>query len=412
MSNPNITQAQTQLVTSRHPRVLWSRLKLKWPFLVWLLAIGVIALFYQDTLRSGSVAGILEVIREESAPVETARLLKLHVHEGQQIKPGDLIAEFDTAIIDGEIAEITSSADEDQLDFATRAAELEARFKLDQAQIERQYERAIEDGIVRLRELNLQYDTDRTQTEVLSNQLRQITGLVGATLTEARDLVTYRSELDAAARRTSLYPIALRETEADIARAREQLAEARRLTNALAPVNNALAAQKSYAGSRELIAALTKRKESYTIRATSAATVSRINFRPGSVVPAAAPVVSLIVNGSERIIAYVPEFLVHQISIGTVGRVTQATRREIQLDATVTGVGPEIATLPGVASPIAGQPVRGRRITLAFQNSVGILPGETVVINFGDPAWARNLQYLRKRFFGEQTASASAPAAK
>lgn len=395
----------------RHPRVIWSRLKLKWPFLVWLLAVGVIFFFYQDTLQTGTVAGVLEVVREEPAPVETARLLKLHVREGQQVRPGDLIAEFDTSIIDAEIAELQSAASEDQLDFATRAAELEARFKLDQAQIERQYERAIEDGTVRQRELDFQFKADLTQLDVLSNQLRQVSGLVGSTPTEARALVAYRSELDAVARRVTLYPAALRETEADIARAREQLTTARQWTNALAPVNKAFAAQQRYADTREVLAALQKRKEHYVLRALNAGTVSRLLYQPGAVVPAAAPVCSTVVSGTRRVIAYVPEWLVHQIGLGTKGRVTQALRRDLQIEGTVTTIGPEIATLPGVASPIAGQSVRGRRIALQLTSTENLLPGETVAITFNDPAWLRRWNTLREKLLGQPApATTSAPA--
>jgi len=55
----------------------------------------------------------------------------------------------------------------------------------------------------------------------------------------------------------------------------------------------------------------------------------------------------------------------------------------------VDSVSPEVQTLPGQVSPIRSQVVRGRRFMIRLLGEHDLLPGETVQIASGSPAWVR-----------------------
>ena len=119
----------------RHPRVWWSRIAYRWPFVVWLAAVAACAFLYLHSGQTASVSGVIEVQREEAAPIEAARLVKVHVVPGQAVQAGDLLAEFDAAVLDAEMHEI------------------QAQFALDQLQTERQFTRAITEAEARVQVL-------------------------------------------------------------------------------------------------------------------------------------------------------------------------------------------------------------------------------------------------------------------
>jgi len=87
----------------KHPVVWWSRIKVRWPFFVWLAAIAAAAALFLHGGSAGSLSGVVEVFYEDISPLETARLKTLHVEEGQQIRKEHVLAEFDTSILEAEM---------------------------------------------------------------------------------------------------------------------------------------------------------------------------------------------------------------------------------------------------------------------------------------------------------------------
>lgn len=382
----------------RHPRVWWSRAKLKWPFLVWIGAIALLLWIYQDAVHTGVVAGVVEVIHDEPAPFETARLVKLSIVEGQPVKTGDLIAQFDATLIDAEIAQIKSQTETDQFQFTAHIAELDLNNSIQNTQMDRQFERAVDDGEVRLRELKFRQLLDTSRYDVLSNQIGQIVAVMGSAPNEARELILYRAEMDSLASAIKLYPDMIRATEGDIATARRRADASHLWTNSIASVTNAIAAQMRYAASREYIAALNQRKDRYTLRATHDGIVSRVYHRDGKIVKAADPVASIVVSESQRVIGFVPEWFVHDVKLGDEGFVTQPLRKIQPMKARVITIGPEIISLPAAASTVPGQPVRGRRVVLQIESQNDLMPGESVAIQFGEAQWIQQLKALRAKF--------------
>src|SRR5690606_19164184 len=86
-----------------HSEVIWSRMKLRWPFLVWLAAVGAGLYLYQHSSQSYTLNGVMDIERYKIAPLETARLLSLTVQPGQAVMKGDILARMDPSLLDSEL---------------------------------------------------------------------------------------------------------------------------------------------------------------------------------------------------------------------------------------------------------------------------------------------------------------------
>ena len=68
------------------------------------------------------MSGTVESLREQAAPLETARLKAVHVIVGQEVRAGQLLVEMDTSILDAEL--VMEKLQEDRR-FASAMADVE-----------------------------------------------------------------------------------------------------------------------------------------------------------------------------------------------------------------------------------------------------------------------------------------------
>lgn len=383
-----------------HPRVWWSRIKIRWPFLVWLGAIAAVLYLFAMQGQTATIAGAIEVVREDIAPLEDARLLRVHVAHGDRVKAGDLVAEMDTAVIDAEIAQIRAET-------ALSQQELEARMALERLQLERQTARTVSDSDNRLRTLQLQYATESNRLDGLRAQLKSLTPVLGTDPTDIRQLLIIRAEEDVLARNVALYPAAILQIEAEREAARAELETARTwsvgATNILSRLPNA----------GNLLATLEQRKSFYKIFARRDGIVSRVMHGSGDVVPAASPIVSTVVEDSQRVVAFVPEWLAHLVKVGDFAHITRPDRTGTPLTGKIIALGPEIMGLPSRVSPVPGQTTRGLRALLVINEKNELLAGEAVSIHLTRPEWIDQLDDTWREFLNRRRTSgekATAPA--
>ena len=147
-----------------------------------------------------------------------------------------------------------------------------------------------------------------------------------------------------------------------------------------------------------LLASLEQRKSNYVLRARQGGVVSRVLHFAGDVVPEASPVVSLVIANSQRVIAFVPEWMARDITVGRRGWLTRPMQSGNAAVVQVQVLGPEILALPTRVSPIQGQTLRGRRVVLSIEDSAEFLPGESVQIHFSKPWWLDKYQQLLDRY--------------
>lgn len=367
-----MTSAPSSYELPRHPRVMWSRIKYRWPFLVWLAAIGVVGYLYLDSGRTVAVSGVIEVVREEASPLETARLAEVYVRPGQQVVPGEPLARFDSAVLDAE------------------RAKMQAELAVDQIQMDRQFSRNVLDAETRLREVKFQKSLDENKLAVLNEQLKGLDQVMNFAVEDAARLAFYRAEARSLEQAIKLYPASIQALEEDVEKARQQMASAQDWSSGVT-TNAAGATQDIWASFR-------LREDQYTLRARNTGTVSVVAQAPGDTVKEGTPVVVSVISGTQHIIGFVPESMAHRISVGDTALITRPMQSTETFPARVTVLGPEILALPNRVSPVPGQTIRGRRIVLVVDAENSFLPGESVDIHLNLPWWMKRYQKVLKEY--------------
>ena len=366
----------------RHPQFLWwGRLKAGWPLLIWVIALLAAAFFYSESLSTVSFEGEVEAPRELAAPVADGHLLSVLVRPGDRVAKGQTLALFDSLITDAELA-------------------------LEQVQAERQFGLAIFDAEGRLAEMKLQQAGDAKRLEVFKAEVGRMEKLVNAGLGELANLGYFRAEAAALEKEVELYPAVIRDYEREVERTRESLKRVRKMF----PKNgDAKAPDAEGAGGDNLLAAF---HEMNTLRARGADVVSRVLHRPGNVVLAGDPVVSVLLDAPPRVTALLPERLTHEVEVGSpvyVLRRGESSRSSV-VRGIVESMSPDIMTVavevtpsqsgfPLPIDPNRPQPrfARGRQLTIALAGSSDLIPGETVVVHSekkGLPRFLRILQQI------------------
>ncbi len=79
-------KSYTRKPLPRHPAVWWSRMRFRWPFLIWVAAIALAIFFYSHGGQFGSLTGVVAVVREDVASLEPGRLVSLNAEH--VLEPG------------------------------------------------------------------------------------------------------------------------------------------------------------------------------------------------------------------------------------------------------------------------------------------------------------------------------------
>ncbi|MBM4156361.1 MAG: hypothetical protein FJ221_15225 [Lentisphaerae bacterium] len=384
----------------RHPRFWWSRIKYKWPFLIWAAAVWATFQLYMVGARTVRIPGVIEALREEAAPVQDVRLVSVGVIAGQQVVPGEVLARFDASLSDAELA-------------------------VEQLQAERQFTSVISGIGDRLRDLRMRQAAEKLRLDVLKAESRKLEELMAAGVQDAARLAYFRAEQEALAKSVELYPAEIAALEAEQAEAKSRLETSRRWFAAAAE-SPAMATNPPPEGLEsvaETVSLLRARRDNYVLRARHTGTVTRVWFQPGDVVPAGAPVVTLLIRGDQRnVTGFLGEHVSHAVTEGQDAYVEPARLSGFAklTPARIRTVSPDVAWLPTRVSPVQNQPIRGRRVSVELLEPIDLFPGEAVNIYVGRPWWVDAFEKyvppawqerLRKRgLFGGPADGAPAPA--
>jgi multidrug resistance efflux pump len=360
MGKPNV-----ELSVGGYWRVWWSRAKLQWPALVWIGALAAFVLMFVISGPAASMTGVVDVVRESIAPLETARLSIVHVSVGDPVKAGDLVASLDTSIVDSELL------------FS------QTQLVMDGLQIERQFTSAVVDAERDLQSSMFERTTLEVELKAVEDEMKQLEARLAKRLISEETLSPWRVRKLTLQRELSQFPERIRmlERQFDSAQALRDRMQSYfdRADGADRPAEiDSL--KLSPKARRDTIDILKMRRENYFLRAGQDGVVSRIDKEPGEVVQAGEPVLSLVVSGAQRIIAFVPEAHAHSASIGSEVLISRASGHSRKVSGTVLAMGPEIQTLPSGFGPVPSQEIRGRRIVLRPNQHDVFLPGESVSI--------------------------------
>lgn len=344
----------------RHPAVLWSRVKWRWPFITWFLALLLTTYLVSISGSFQFMQGTVNADVGRVAPLESAMLARIHVVPGQRVLAGAVLAEMDTELLDAEM-------------------------QVEQLQTQRRFSGMIHELRSDLRRVRLDMIESQAELEVLDAEIKRTAPLLEQGLIDAASVAGLKARHLARSRAMELYPVALEELQNDL-KAAEQL-------HADANQRIGLAATDGHSTSVSL---QRLRREAYTLRAQHNAVISQISADPGEVMQAGETIMSLVYDSTPTITGYLPESNARELSVGQTVYITRAAKLSVPTEAKVTYLGPEVTGLPGRVSPIPGRTLRGRRVVLEPLDATELLPGETVGIHLRPPLWGS----LIKRFQG------------
>ena len=365
-----------------HPVVWWSRNKLRWPVLVWLVAIGAALFLYQRGIQYPVLTGILEVHDASIAPINSGVLKELFVEESQFVTNGQPLAEMDTDMVDQEIKAEEARGIED--------AGVVERYQEDAMKLRRQYANDIDTTEESLATQKRALAEVKAEQDVLQKEAARLQNLVDQRLADSTVLVKLgdmRTRLAILAESAKLYPQSIEDLEKETSTRKKQLedldtwmdfeqtqngpGQSRRMEQMKAQT------QKFHEEQRNL---LLLKRETCVFKAKSDGTISRINVRPGSTVSADFPIMNIVPPPGNSVVAFLPEGqAIQTVKVGMKAHIIRLTSDMKNYDAVVEGVGPEVYTRT-VQTGTQRQFMRGRKLILSINGPHDLIPGETVSI--------------------------------
>ena len=352
---------------TQYRRPWWKGARQWWPLLVFIGFTVLAVVLYSNGGQYRVMSGTAERIVETIAPLETARVLSVEVKVGDRVEAGDIIAQLDTSIIDAESAvlkeRIVQSRLESQLERLTR---------------ERQFSSALQKAEQELRNADMQFKIDTIEHKALLEEISRLEPLLKQQLINAEALVAKRSRELVLREVLKLSPGNLSALRDEVKRARLQRESAlQRLEEMKTIVSSTTTDEEE--GAVNLI---NIRRKGYTLRALQGGVIAEVDRRAGDVVESGGAIASVLIDGPSRIVGFLPEGNLSAIAIGTPANIypTASINDVGVVSAHVVQISPAVYSLPERVSPIRGQVVRGRRVTLALDEDAQLVPGETVSI--------------------------------
>ena len=378
----------------KHPRLIWLRLVRAWPLLFWLLAVALVLVFFEDATRLNAISGVAETREERIAPLETARLTSISVTLGARVEANDVLAQMDTSLM-----EARAAAEE------ARLLQTEGTLQNNQQRVlefVREFETAIQSTQEDFYRERLLQSTDQAVLAALAAELQRLRPMLEAKLITEQAVAALLPQVAALEEKLKAYPELVKiqedrlaDAQRDLQVMRELLAEpGRDAFDLLTTIQRKKeAAARILKDNRQRIA---RQREEYTLRATRPAIVAEIYHQPGEVVQAGDPVLRLVYDRPTRVIGFLPEDHLGDLTQGQSVWVTRESNARNRVEGTVEAIAPDVQALPGRISPIRGQAVRGRRIYVQFDVAkLELVPGETVLIEDQPTRLGRLLTRLR-----------------
>jgi multidrug resistance efflux pump len=361
------------------------RLALNWPLYSWIGLAALCLFLYVRTIQYGIVTASAQVIPQDVAPLETARVKAIYVQIGSHVTKGQELAQLDTTLIDVQIAEAEATLATAEGAMAGYQGEMLGQV------------RTVEDQIIQVqREIELETNALVRATAKL-NQLHTIQAerdkqfaqnLIPEQLADA-----LRPEIADVEKEVAAYPSQIAKDEQSLTDQRKHRNDLQK-TLRLAPEEDITKAitDKTADETKVLqsIADLRKlERDTYTLRAERDGVVSDIKLFPG-VVAKAGDTVLTVVSGSDLIIGYLPEIRLGRVRPNDQGFAFRAGHPAIKVR--VQSIVPEIDPVPAQLSPISaplGATMRSQKIVFQTEEPTDITAGERVEIRIDNGWWTK-----------------------
>jgi HlyD family secretion protein len=370
-----------------HPRVQWSRWKTRWPLLVWLVAAVAGLFMFLYGAHTGGMAGYVEIVEHPVASLELGRLSTVDVVVGQAVKAGDVVARLDATQIDAEMA--AESALREEALVTLPASEQTA------LQLDRQFAAALASAQTALEEQRLRASQDQAELGVLDRELTRMNELLEKRMIDASAVGVLRARHAALTQAVALYPKSLREMDQRVEETRQQQQAAREALKTAGRTAGGGSTNFVAEVQAHRVAALQARRRECVLTAPAPGIVAQAMFRPGDVVMAGVPILTVVENQARRVIGFVPEISAREAWVGQVVQVERMYGLGRSFPARVSSLEPAVRGLPGQVNPVPGRTMRGRRVICDLDGENDLLPGETVQLRTVWPFWQPLIERVR-----------------
>lgn len=381
MSNGKLSKDEFE--ARHHWRVRWSRLKLRWPFLVWMGACLAAFWLYSKNPASFQEAGVRGVVDAETvslASVEVARIQKIKVVPGQHVARGEVMVEMDTAMIARDVtADLldaitidTAFGDthQDLLQAVSQRldaiADIETELALCKQDFER--EKAELDALEAEQERRNKLFRDHIIDEITCNELQPaLHALERAVRLYPARVATFEKQLQTA--QTSYRHIATWLDYHD----GESLSTA---------IGRHLDEDRVATVIEKVKTEATLRSDAYVLRAPKDGIVADVLRQEGDVVGPELPIVRLVAPSPSRIKAYLDESQMLDMRIGQRVIVSSMHRKmKVPITATVLSLATDVNAAAYVMSANGKPlPLRARRAVLSIDGPHDLLGGESIFL--------------------------------
>lgn len=356
-----------------HP--VFRRLMGGWSFLVWLAMIGVTYLCYTHGGSFLPLNGQVVVAKENVSSLATARLARIQVVQGQEVKRGDVIGQLDTTMIDLKIQELAAKLKRERQSEALEIMDRRRRLMTDAQDLRKT-----------IYETEIKMEFDKSSRVALEERYKTLDGYIKKGLVSDAEYVKIGIDLAGLDSKLKQYPEIIAQYQRDledISRMRQELD---------APVGAAGLDAKPRSEDSDLaedpeMKQLMAEKEDCTLRAASEGSIGRINFQVGEIVSAGTAVVEIVKQVPAAIETFVPEQLTVFVAVGQEFYISTLTSPNQRYKARIETITPQVVGQLDKANSMTERVVRGRRLLLTLTEPNQLLPGESVMIQKVADSW-------------------------
>ncbi|MFT5496267.1 MAG: multidrug resistance efflux pump [Kiritimatiellia bacterium] len=344
-----------------HPKVLWSRLKIRWPFLLWIILAAVFTLLMDHVSTDTAMPGVVEKIAEKVSSTKLGRVDRILVESGQRVEIGDVIAVLTSELVETQILE-------EQADIQTSLMQAE----VENIRTSERYDQLIFsiESDIQSRELQLQ--TGQAEFQVLEGELSSLQPLIDDKLINPETLSNLRTRKETLARSVALYP-------ANITQLKSRLDEAR----ALKAAARASLDMEKFRGELERssnLAALELERGGLTLKASRAGIVTEVMRQVGEVVQPGQTIATILDDDPTHVYALLAERRARTLEAGRVYVVYPDFDPDKMYEAKLTKIMPEIIGLTRAGTIMPDRTIRGRSLVFEIMDDHDLLPGESVTL--------------------------------
>ncbi len=342
-----------------------------WPLFVW-LGIAVLAVWAYKTgadfkrmrgVVNKPVDLIVAPVSEPLIPLTDAEGNEKIWKQGDRVERGEVVARFDTTLIEREI----------------EAEKQQAQF----------------DSLKELSQLRLLQEQQKGQLQTLKNEGERIAGSLGAQR-KRRDELEKRSldpraqlELSQVNAEIGTLEVEVRTNQNNQATMEQSVREIGEDIKGLREEVNL----RQNPDQNQRLKLLEAQKARYEIKAQHSGYIDLVHIQPGHTVRTGDPIIEIVIDQPKSIKAMIPEANALDLAIGQKIYIAIPNNRKEFVTAQILSMQQSLSQIPDYASPIRGRMHRGRMIELGnidggaegTETQFPLLPGSEVVISLSPP---------------------------